>query len=55
MSRATCFWIVMLVWALQMAIPWSENQKYRWWGNGLVLLILLLLLGWQVFNAPLHG
>lgn len=54
MSFAIAFWIIMLVWLLwNMPFnPWSAGAPY---GNNLILFLLLLLLGWRVFGAPLQG
>ncbi len=51
MSFALCYWICLLIWAV-FGVPWPN---IRTGGPSLILFILLLLLGWKVFGAPLHG
>ena len=56
MSLGLAYWIVMLVWVVFNA--WSIYPAgaagIKASGGSLVLLLLLILLGWQVFGAPLH-
>ena len=53
MSFALCYWILMLIWLVTGL--WSVDWKNLKQSSGsLVLFILLLLLGWKVFGAPLH-
>lgn len=57
MSLGLAFWIAMFVWlVLGLYYGWANPplNPYLLGGN-LMLFILLLLLGWQVFGAPLHG
>jgi hypothetical protein len=57
MTFALVFWILMLLW---LVFGWFYNSSpgafgpYGWAGNGLLLFILLGLLGWHVFGAPIH-
>lgn len=30
------------------------NNRYMMWGGSFLLFILLVLLGWEVFDAPVH-
>lgn len=53
MSIGLMFWILMLLW-LVFGL-WTTWPNYHLLGGNLMLFILLLLLGWQVFGAPLHG
>lgn len=59
MSFALCYWILMLLWLIVgIAGVWPrQNQPVNFSvaGGSLLLFILLLLLGWKVFNAPLHN
>ena len=58
MSFGLCFYILMLIWfvfGVITAWPGSPIGHYGGFGNSLLLFILLLLLGWKVFGAPLHG
>jgi hypothetical protein len=57
MSLGLAFYILMLIW-LVFGIAWNYGAvpgAYGPWGHSLLLFILLLLLGWQVFGPPLHG
>ena len=50
------FWILMLIWLIFGAVtywPGSTYGHYGPGGNWLLLFILLLLLGWHAFGAPL--
>jgi hypothetical protein len=53
MSLAIAFWVLMLVWLVLGLF----GDRFGWgpWGGTLLLFILLLLLGWAQFGAPLHG
>jgi hypothetical protein len=53
MSLGLAFWIVLLL-ALIFGIYTNWRTPAPSWGN-VLLFILLLLLGWQVFGAPLHS
>ncbi len=53
MSLGLAFWILMLiVVALGIYWNWGTPAAAR---NDLLLFALLVLLGWKVFGAPLHG
>jgi len=60
MSLGTAFWIVFLIWIVfGLFGSWQQRAKLRdhgagFVGAGIVLLVLLLLLAWQVFGPPLH-
>jgi hypothetical protein len=60
MSLGLIFWILMLVW-LVFGIWWTwpapaPQQSTAWHyaplGSNVLLFILLLLLGWAIFGAP---
>lgn len=57
MSFALAYWVLMLVWlifGLWSTWPLSAaNVKAQ--GPTLLLFVLLLLLGWKTFGAPLHS
>jgi flagellar biosynthesis/type III secretory pathway M-ring protein FliF/YscJ len=53
MTMGLLFWILMLLWLLFGL--WSNWPNYRPLGNNLLLFILLHLLGWKAFGAPIHG
>ena len=55
MGFALIFWILMLLWLIYGSWGyWAPGNPYWWHGHGLFLFILLLLLGWHVFGAPVH-
>jgi len=45
------FWILMLIWAVFGL--WSSWPNHYLVGGNLLLFILLVLLGWHSFGAPL--
>ena len=57
MTLGLVFWILMLLWLLFGA--WGTLGRpgwpYFWQGHGLLLFILLLLLGWASFGAPIRA
>ena len=56
MTLALAFWILMLIWfVFGLVVHFGLLVgPYGSIGNVLLLFILFLLLGWQVFGAPLH-
>lgn len=54
MSMGLMYWIVMLLW-LVIGLWWHWPNWQPWIGGNLLLFVLLLLLGWKVFGAPIHG
>jgi hypothetical protein len=56
MTRGLIFWVIMLV-LLILAICWhfAVLGAYGPIGVGVVAYILFVLLGWQVFGAPIRG
>ena len=52
MTYGLCFWILMLLW-LVLGL-WQNRANYKAAGSALLLFLLLLLLGWQVFGPALH-
>jgi hypothetical protein len=56
MTLGLCFYILMLIW-LVFGLLTSFGVvmgHYTVAGNTILLFILFLLLGWQVFGPPLH-
>jgi hypothetical protein len=56
MTLGLCYWILMLIW-----LVWGILVHFSYVSGGLaaglnvvLLFILFLLLGWQVFGAPLR-
>jgi hypothetical protein len=58
MNLAVAFWILMLLW---LFFCWFHNSSpgtfgsYGWAGHSILLFILLGILGWHAFGAPVHG
>lgn len=53
MTFALLFWVLMLLCLLSMV--WGGWPLTKASAPNLLLFILLLLLGWRVFGAPVHG
>lgn len=56
MTRGLMYWIIVLIWVILAIAPvfgfsWQHMAQVS---DG-VLLILFILLGWQVYGAPVHG
>jgi hypothetical protein len=55
MTLGLCYWILMLIWFVFGALLHFGIVGGLWaGGNILLLFVLFVLLGWQVFGAPLH-
>lgn len=55
MSLGLAYWILLLVWLVFFGL--THFGYAGAWGigvNTILLLVLFLLLGWQVFGPPLH-
>lgn len=53
MSFGLLFWILMLLW-LVLGL-YRSRADYWAGGSSILLFVLLVLLGWRVFSAPLHS
>ncbi len=53
MTIGLAFWILMLLW-LVFGL-WRSWPDHYLVGGNLMLFILMLLLGWKAFGAPIHG
>jgi hypothetical protein len=56
MTLGHAYWILMLIW-LVFGVFVHFGYAGTWWGvtgNTILLFVLFVLLGWQVFGAPLH-
>lgn len=53
MSKGLAFWILMII--LPFLGAWSVWPNYKASGVNVLLFVLLVLLGWQVFGAPIHS
>jgi len=55
MTLGLVFWILMLLWLVfGLWTRWPISNPGLL-GGDLLLFILLLLLGWRAFGAPIHG
>jgi len=53
MTLGLLFWICMLLW-LVIGVWIDYPSGPRLLGRGVLLFILLLVLGWHSFGAPIH-
>lgn len=53
MTLGLAFYILMLIWAV-FGVWWNWPNRPVVGGN-VLLFMLLLLLGWHSFGAPIHG
>lgn len=53
MTLGLCFWIIMLIWLVVGG--WSVWPNLQAAAPNILLFVLLLLLGWQTFGAPIRG
>ena len=53
MSLSLLFWILMLLWFVIIGVNQVQPQPWSGWGNGLLLFLILLTLGWSTFGAPI--
>jgi len=53
MSLGIIFWILMLIW---LVFGWTGTKFGEWapLGSTLLLFVLLLILGWSQFGAPVQ-
>lgn len=58
MTFGLCYWILMLLWLVfGLWSNWpaaGQPHNLRPVGGTLLLFILLVLLGWKTFGAPIH-
>ena len=53
MTLGLAFWILMLVW-LVFGV-WQTWPDVKAGGGNFLLFVLLALVGWRIFGAPIHG
>jgi hypothetical protein len=53
MSYALAYWIIMLVW-LVFGFWSTGTNNWKSWAPNLLLFVLFVLIGLQVFGKPLH-
>lgn len=56
MTLGLCFWVLMLIWLVfGLLVHFAVVAGgYTMIGGTVLLFILFLLLGWQVFGPPVH-
>jgi hypothetical protein len=54
MTLGLCYWILMLVWAVWGALTHVGYGAGYGVVNVVLLFVLFVLLGWQVFGPPLR-
>ncbi len=54
MTIGFLFWLLIILWVIFGAVGRGLGDRY-WYGNGLLVLILLILLGIKVFGWPITG
>jgi hypothetical protein len=56
MTLGLCYWVLMLIWLVfGLLVHFTVIEgSYAILTNAVLLFILFLLLGWQVFGPPLH-
>ena len=55
MSFGLVFWILMLLWLVFGFWASWPTPTLKGSGPNLLLFVLLVLLGWHVFGAPIHS
>lgn len=56
MSLGLAYWILMLIWlCFGCWSNWPIAGNARPFGGTLMLFTLLVLIGWKVFDAPIHN
>lgn len=55
MTLGLCYWILMLIWfVFGLILHFGYAPGWGLAVNTMLLFVLFLLLGWQVFGPPLH-
>lgn len=55
MALSVWFWVLTMLWVLLSGASvagWSS--RYGVWGNSLLLVLIVLVLGYQVFGSPVR-
>jgi hypothetical protein len=56
MSRGLIYWVIILIWIIiGLAPALGYSGPYVGHASNIVLLILFILLGWQVYGPPIRG
>jgi hypothetical protein len=55
MTLGLCYWILMLIWfVFGLLVHYGMAAGYGAVANVVLLFVLFVLLGWQVFGPPLR-
>lgn len=54
MALGLLFWVLMILTLIFGGWQWHTGSPQWPWGNSLLVYILLGLLGWAVFGAPIR-
>jgi hypothetical protein len=55
MTLGLAYWILMLIWfVFGLLVHFGMAGGYGVIGGTVLLFVLFVILGWQVFGAPLH-
>jgi hypothetical protein len=57
MGLSLLYWILMLIW-LVFSVWWHfpiQAGRGSYWPSHVFLYVLMLILGWAVFGAPVRG
>jgi hypothetical protein len=52
MSISILYWLLMILWLFFGC--WSNWPNFRAGAPNLLLFVLLVILGWHAFGAPIH-
>lgn len=57
MRMGVIFWVLMLLWMVFgiFGMWWPGLGPYQWYGHGLFLFVLFVLLGWKCFGPPVQN
>lgn len=55
MTLQLAFWILMLLWLVGYGFAWESAQPWRGRMPDLLLFLIILVLGWHAFGAPIKG
>lgn len=55
MPIAIAFWVIFVIWLLFRGVGWRNPQWQYGWGGDILLVIMLFLIGCEVFGFILQG
>ncbi len=54
MTLTIAYWVLMLIWLVLGAVTIWHTGGYVFVGSNIILFLLFLIIGWQLFGAPIH-